>query len=149
MNLNRLRPTDVKREDLDVWLSGVVNDAIRDAAEAGLDTTSIYYLLKTFTETNHPIGYRYRSHDMARKIKPATMFDVRALDNKYKGTLVISDFGEASGEPEFMATLAAPPFAAPPGFRTESAAVRAVGEQVRAVLDQLTAIADNLDRNGR
>ena len=40
MNLNRLRPTGVKREDLDVWPPGVVNAAIRDAREAGLDATT-------------------------------------------------------------------------------------------------------------
>ena len=149
MNINRLRPTGVKRENLDVWLSSVVNDAIRDAREAGLDEFSIYHLLKTFTDTNHPHGYKYRSHDMAHKIKPASLFDVRSLDNKSKGTLLIADFGEARSEPEFMATLAPPPFAAPPSFRTESAAVRALADQVREVLDQLASRADDLERNGR
>lgn len=150
MNLNRLRPTGVKREDLDVWLSGVVNDAIRDAREAGLDEATIYHLLKTFTETNHPHGYKYRSHDMANHTKPATLFEVRALDNKSKGTLLIADFNEAKGsEPDYMATLAPPPLAAPPGYRTQSAAVRALQEQVKAIYDQLAEIAGNLERNGR
>lgn len=35
MNMDRLRPPPGCR-DLDLWLSGVVNDAIRDAVEAGL-----------------------------------------------------------------------------------------------------------------
>jgi len=40
MNMNRLRPPpDCK--DPALWLSGVINDAIRDASEAGLDQTSI------------------------------------------------------------------------------------------------------------
>lgn len=149
MNINRLRPTGVKREDLDVWLSSVVNDAIRDAREAGLDEFSIYHLLKTFTETNHPYGYANRSFPMANT-QPATLFEIRALDNKSKGTLLIADFNEAKGkEPDYMATLAPPPLAAPPGYRTQSAAVRALQEQVKAVYDQLAEIAGNLERNGR
>lgn len=150
MNLNRLRPTGIKREDLDVWLSSVIHDAIRDAREAGLDDTTIHTLLKTVTEMNHPYGYKYRSHVMANHTKPATLFDVRALDNKSKGTLLIADFNEAKGtEADYMATLAPPPFAAPPGYRTQSAAVRALQEQVKAVYDQLAEIAGNLERNGR
>lgn len=35
MNMDRLRPPKGCR-DLDLWLSGVINDAIRDATEAGL-----------------------------------------------------------------------------------------------------------------
>lgn len=149
MNLNRLRPTGVKREDLDVWLSGVVNDAIRDAREAGLDDATIYHLLKSYAEQNHPYGYENRSFPMANT-QPATLFEIRALDNKSKGTLLVADFNEARGkEPDYMATLAPPPLAAPPGYRTQSAAVRALQEQVQGLVDQLAEIAGNLERNGR
>ncbi len=149
MNLNRLRPTGVKREDLDVWLSSVIHDAIRDAREAGLDDTTIHTLLKTVTEMNHPYGYKYRSFPMANT-QPATLFEIRALDNKSKGTLLVADFNEARGkEPDYMATLAPPPLAAPPGYRTQSAAVRALQEQVQGLVDQLAEIAGNLERNGR
>ena len=87
---------------------------------------------------------------MANHTKPATLFEVRALDNKSKGTLLIADFNEAKGsEPDYMATLAPPPLAAPPGYRTQSAAVRALQEQVKAIYDQLAEIAGNLERNGR
>ncbi len=48
MNINRLRPTGVKKDDLDLWLSSVVNDAIRDANEAGLSWRTIFLLLKNF-----------------------------------------------------------------------------------------------------
>ena len=37
MNMDRLRPPKDCR-DLDLWLSGVINDAIRDAIEAGCPT---------------------------------------------------------------------------------------------------------------
>jgi hypothetical protein len=149
VNINRLRPTGVKRDNLVVWLSSVVHDAIRDAEEAGMPSTEIHQLLQTITDMHRPYGQR-RSTTMANHTKPATLFDVRALDNKSRGTLLIADFGETKGkEPDFMATLAPPPFAAPPGFRTESAAVRALQEQVQAVYDQLASIADNLERNGR
>ena len=47
MNINRLRPTGVKPENLDLWLSGVVNDAIRDAVEAGLPSKDAVQLIRT------------------------------------------------------------------------------------------------------
>jgi len=85
---------------------------------------------------------------MANNTKPATLFEIYVRGDK--GTLLIADFNDAKGKaPDFMATLAPPPFVAPPGFRLESAAVRALMEQVRGVLDQLASIADNLERNGR
>jgi len=46
VNINRLRPTGVKKENLDLWLSGVIHDAIRDAREAGLDDRSIAHLVR-------------------------------------------------------------------------------------------------------
>lgn len=45
MNINRLRPDGVKPENLDLWLSGVIWDAIRDARKAGLDVRFIAHLL--------------------------------------------------------------------------------------------------------
>lgn len=36
MRIDRVRPTEKDKEDLALWLSGVVNDALRDAIEAGL-----------------------------------------------------------------------------------------------------------------
>lgn len=148
MNINRLRPTGVKRENLDVWLSSVVHDAIRDAEEAGMPPAEIYQLLQTVTDMHRPYGYR-RNTTMPHKIKPATLFDVRSFDNKSKGTLLIADFGDPGDEPSFMATLAPPPFAAPPGFRVESAAVRALRDQLAEVMRQLDSIAGDLERNGR
>lgn len=149
MNMNRLRPTGVKREDLDVWLSGVINDAIRDAREAGLDETAIYHLLKNYAHFNHPYGYENKDFPVANT-QPATLFEIRALDNKSKGTMLIADFNETRGKPaEYMATLATPPLAAPPGYRTQSAAVRALQEQIQAIYDQLAEIAGTLERNGK
>lgn len=58
--MNRLRPESVKRENLDLWLSGVIHDAIRDAQEAGLSATETHQLLKTITDMNAPYGYKYR-----------------------------------------------------------------------------------------
>ncbi len=46
MHINRQRPTGVKPENLDMWLSQVIHDAIRDAREAGLDARSIAYMLR-------------------------------------------------------------------------------------------------------
>jgi hypothetical protein len=54
MNLNRLRPTGVK--DLELWLSGVIHDAIRDALEAGMSQREAHQLLKTITNMHHPYG---------------------------------------------------------------------------------------------
>jgi hypothetical protein len=86
---------------------------------------------------------------MTKKVKPATLFEVWTRDKASKGTLLIADFGEGRTLPDFMATLAPPPFVAPPGFRLESAAVRALAEQVQGVLDRLAAVADDLERKGR
>jgi hypothetical protein len=54
MNMNRLRPTGVK--DLELWLSGVIHDAIRDCLEAGMDQQTAHQLLKTITKMHHPLG---------------------------------------------------------------------------------------------
>ena len=149
MNMNRLRPTEADKKDLALWLSGVVNDAIRDAREAGLDETSIYHLLKNYAHSNHPYGYENKDFPVANT-QPATLFDVRSLDNKTKGTLMIADFNETRGKaPDYMATLATPPLAAPPGYRTQSAAVRALQEQLQCLYDQLAEIAGTLERNGK
>lgn len=58
MNINRLRPTGVKKEDLDIWLSSVVNDACRDAEEAGMPADQIYELMKIMTDQRRPYMYR-------------------------------------------------------------------------------------------
>lgn len=57
MNINRLRPVGVKKENLDVWLSSVVHDAIRDALEAGMPASEAHQLLKTITDMHDPQGY--------------------------------------------------------------------------------------------
>lgn len=50
MNMNRLRPPkDCK--DLDLWLSGVINDAMRDAVEAGLEVCSAAGIAETLAES--------------------------------------------------------------------------------------------------
>jgi hypothetical protein len=64
MNINRLRPKGVKKENLDLWLSSVVNDACRDALEAGMPERDVYNLLVSITNMHHPHG-RY-----GKKIKP-------------------------------------------------------------------------------
>lgn len=56
MNMNRLRPTGVKKEDLDLWLSSVIHDACRDALEAGMGAREVHQLLLTITEMHHPVG---------------------------------------------------------------------------------------------
>ena len=58
MNINRLRPTGVKKENLDLWLSSVVNDACRDAQEAGLSEDDIYQLLVIIAKQRNPQGWR-------------------------------------------------------------------------------------------
>lgn len=56
MNINRLRPTGVKKENLDFWLSGVVHDAVRDAIEAGMPRREAYELIAKVAEMIHPLG---------------------------------------------------------------------------------------------
>ena len=51
MNINRLRPVGVKRDDLDIWLSSVVWDAIRDAREAGMDDRHVADLMAVIAKT--------------------------------------------------------------------------------------------------
>ena len=58
MNLNRLRPTGVKKDDLDSWLSGVIHDAVRDVLEAGMPEREVHELLVTITKMHDPKGYR-------------------------------------------------------------------------------------------
>lgn len=58
MNINRLRPIGVKRENLDLWLSSVINDAIRDALEAGMPSRNVYDLLRAITAQEHPYGLK-------------------------------------------------------------------------------------------
>lgn len=57
MNLNRLRPIGIAKENLDLWLSSVINDAVRDAVEAGLPREHAYQILKAIAQTEHPLGY--------------------------------------------------------------------------------------------
>lgn len=86
---------------------------------------------------------------------PATLFDIRSLDNKSKGTLLIADFNTSRDRGHcFLATLAPPPiaavsFAPPNEYQTQSAAVRAIAEQVKGIYDQLVEIAGTLERNGK
>lgn len=69
MNINRLRPKGVKKENLDLWLSSVINDAIRDAIEAGLSEMDAYQILKSLTDMHHPYGYRNRRYVKIKKDK--------------------------------------------------------------------------------
>lgn len=151
--MNRLRPTGVKKEDLDLWLSRVIWDAIRDASEAGLDGSTIHFMLKSITDSNHPYGYQHRSHPVPqKKIEPATLYGIYGNGETDKGTVVIADFG-ASGDPrkaDYMATFAPPPFVAYPAcFHTQAEAVGALTEQVRSVLTQLEKLADRLKAEGK
>lgn len=57
MNINRLRPTGVKKDNLDIWLASVIHDAIRDAEEAGMSRSDIHQLLKIITKMSDPCGY--------------------------------------------------------------------------------------------
>lgn len=56
MNINRLRPTGVKSENLDVWLSSVIHDAIRDAREAGMPQREIATLLGIIAKSESDKG---------------------------------------------------------------------------------------------
>lgn len=56
MNMNRLRPTGVKGEDLGLWLASVVHDAARDANEAGMPERECHSLLQTMAEMHRPAG---------------------------------------------------------------------------------------------
>jgi hypothetical protein len=69
VNINRLRPIGVARENLDLWLSGVIYDAIRDAQEAGLPQSEVYALLRTITAQEHPLGSKegFRAQDQNKK----------------------------------------------------------------------------------
>jgi hypothetical protein len=40
MNINRLRPDNCPKDQLDLWISRVINDALRDVVEAGLSSES-------------------------------------------------------------------------------------------------------------
>jgi predicted DNA-binding transcriptional regulator YafY len=50
MNINRLRPVGVARENLDVWLSSVILDAMRDATEAGMSDEDAHRLVRVISE---------------------------------------------------------------------------------------------------
>jgi hypothetical protein len=60
MNMNRLRPTGVSKENLDTWLSSVIHDACRDAQEAGMPEADIHQLLVVITRQLDPQGWRHR-----------------------------------------------------------------------------------------
>ncbi|OHD28425.1 MAG: hypothetical protein A2Y38_14015 [Spirochaetes bacterium GWB1_59_5] len=49
MNIDRCRPPKGCKE-LDLWLSGVVNDAIRDATEAGLPVRDAVFLVRKLAD---------------------------------------------------------------------------------------------------
>jgi hypothetical protein len=68
--MNRLRPTGVRRDDLGLWLASVIDDAIRDAREAGLEQVQIHALLKTFAEQEHPLGLEFGRIAERLKSKP-------------------------------------------------------------------------------
>lgn len=54
MNINRLRPKP--GEDLGLWLSGVINDAIRDALEAGMPKDEVWIMLSSYARGEDPTG---------------------------------------------------------------------------------------------
>lgn len=57
MNIDRLRPPkDCK--DIDLWLSRVVWDAIRDAKEAGMSDASAHGLITIIARMLDPYGMR-------------------------------------------------------------------------------------------
>jgi hypothetical protein len=57
MNMNRLRPPP-DCDDLALWLSGVINDAVRDAREAGLSSQEISMLLAWYAKHEDPVRRR-------------------------------------------------------------------------------------------
>ena len=75
MNMNRLKPDGVPVENLDLWLSGVIWDAIKDANEAGLSSAKIYSLLKVITGSNR------------RAAEPSSFYEDKA-DHEMIGDLV-------------------------------------------------------------
>lgn len=59
MHINRLRPPP-GCTDLELWLSGVVNDAVRDATEAGLPEAHAVQLLRKLADMWDPEAWRKR-----------------------------------------------------------------------------------------
>ena len=51
MKIDRIRPTGVPVEDLDLWLSCLIHDAVRDTLEAGLDPQSASLMLDHIADT--------------------------------------------------------------------------------------------------
>lgn len=79
MNMNRLRPTGVAKDQLDAWLAGVILDAIRDAIEAGLDEQTLVILLRQISEMHDPFGRMFKR--VAITLKPSDAeFVKRVLD---------------------------------------------------------------------
>ena len=77
MNLNRLRPTGVAKEDLDDWLSGVIHDACRDAIEAGMPERDVHQLLETIARMHHPMGSMAPAREWWSEL-PVTVLDANA-----------------------------------------------------------------------
>jgi len=51
MNMNRNRPPKGPDADLDVWFSGLINDGIRDALEAGMPRSRVLMMLRSYLRT--------------------------------------------------------------------------------------------------
>lgn len=91
MNINRLRPTGVKPDDLDLWLSGVVCDAIRDAREAGLPQRSAHDLLVTIA----------RGEDLLARLSTAEDCSIeRSLPRDQRQAMIASWAESAFGREE-------------------------------------------------
>jgi hypothetical protein len=96
MNINRLRPTGVK--DLAGWLSSVVNDAARDAREAGLSETMVHHILKSLADAYDPMGFARRAHGL-----PSHLADIapsRRCDRCGRQAFTQTAFGNECGMPQ-------------------------------------------------
>jgi len=67
MNMNRNRPPK-DCEDLALWFSGTVNDAIRDCREAGLDEREMAHMLLSLARTCKGVMPREEWEKSARYI---------------------------------------------------------------------------------
>lgn len=63
MRMDRQRPTEGDKKDLAFWLSCLIHDACRDAREAGMPERQIHDLLKSITDSHHPLGRMGVEHD--------------------------------------------------------------------------------------
>lgn len=96
MNINRLRPTGVKKENLDMWLSSVIHDAIRDAREAGLSDRSIAHMMHSIARDADRTGCVQRKYRVTALV-PSDGSDVIIPEAEGRGPFRVRVQGEIEG----------------------------------------------------